>query len=110
MSRIPRVLHYTFGMAADFGGQPWSLVHHVCLKSAIARIRPEQVYFYYEYEPTGPWWALTHDLVTLVQITAPREIFGTPLAHVAHRSDVVRLCRATKIVRPSELAAEFSAS
>jgi len=34
---------------------------------------------------------LTHDLVTLVQLTAPREIFGAPLAHVAHRSDVVRL-------------------
>jgi hypothetical protein len=91
MSRIPRILHYTFGMAADFGGKPWSLVHHVCLKSAIAHIRPEQVYFYHEYEPTGPWWTLTRDLVTLVQITAPREIFGTPLAHVAHRSDVVRL-------------------
>jgi hypothetical protein len=78
-------------MAADFGGQPWSLVHYVCLKSAIAHIRPEQVYFYCEHEPTGPWWALTRDLVTLVQITAPREIFGNPLLHVAHRSDVVRL-------------------
>ena len=91
MSRIPRVLHYTFGMAADFGGKPWSLVHHVCLKSAIAHIRPERVFFYYEHEPTGPWWALSRDLVTLVQITAPREIFGNRLAHVAHRSDVVRL-------------------
>jgi hypothetical protein len=91
MSRIPRVLHYTFGMAADFGGKPWSLVHHVCLMSAIAHIRPEKVFFYYEYEPTGPWWDLSRDHVTRVQITAPREIFGNPLNHVAHRSDVVRL-------------------
>jgi SAM-dependent methyltransferase len=78
-------------MAADFGGKPWNLVHYVCLKSAIAHIRPERVFFYYEHEPTGPWWALSRDLVTLVQITAPREIFGNALAHVAHRSDVVRL-------------------
>jgi SAM-dependent methyltransferase len=91
MSRIPRVLHYTFGMAADFGGKPWSLVHYVCLKSAIAHIRPEQVFFYYEYEPAGPWWALSRELVSLVPITAPREIFGNPLRHVAHRADVVRL-------------------
>ena len=91
MTRIPKILHYTFGLASDFGGQPWSLIHHVCLKSAIERIKPEQVFFYYEFEPSGPWWTLSRSLVTPVQITAPREIFGRPLAHVAHRSDVVRL-------------------
>jgi Glycosyltransferase sugar-binding region containing DXD motif len=91
MRRIPRILHYTFGMASDFGGKPWSLVHYVCLKSAIRHIRPEQVYFYCEHEPKGPWWALSRELVTLVKIAAPREIFGRPLTHVAHRSDVVRL-------------------
>ena len=91
VSRIPRVLHYTFGMAADFGGKPWSLVHHVCLTSAITHIRPERVLFYCEYEPTGAWWELSRAMVTLVKIAAPREIFGNPLAHVAHRSDVVRL-------------------
>jgi hypothetical protein len=91
MPVIPKILHYTFGMASDFGGKPWSLVHHVSLKSAIERIKPEQVFFYFEFEPNGPWWDLTRPLVTLVKIEAPREIFGRPLKHVAHRSDVVRL-------------------
>src|ERR1700691_1241250 len=91
MSRIPKILHYVFGMARDFGGKPWSLVHHVCLKSAVERINPEEVFFYYEHEPTGPWWALGRQLLTPVKITAPREIFGRPLEHVAHRADVVRL-------------------
>ena len=55
-SRIPRVLHYVFfRMASDFGGKRWSLVHYVCLKSAITHIRPERVFFHYEYEPAGPW-------------------------------------------------------
>lgn len=93
MSRIPKVLHYIFGMASDFGGKPWSLVHHVCLKSAVERIAPEQVYFYYEFEPTGPWWELSRPLVTPVPISAPREIFGNRLDRVAHRADVVRLER-----------------
>ncbi len=91
MARIPKLLHYIFGMAPDFGGRPWSLVHHVCLKSAVERIRPDRVFFYYEYEPTGPWWPLSRPLVTPVRIKAPHEIFGRPLVHVAHRADVVRL-------------------
>ena len=91
MSRVPRILHYTFGMAKNFGGKPWSLVHYVCLKSAIERIRPERTYFYYEFEPSGPWWELSCELITPVRIEAPREIFGRPLNHVAHRSDVLRL-------------------
>jgi len=91
MSRIPKILHYVFGMARDFGRKPWSLVHHVCLKSAIERLRPDQVFFYYEFEPTGPWWELSRKLVTSVIIEAPQEIFGQRLIHVAHRADVLRL-------------------
>lgn len=91
MARIPNVLHYVFGMAADFGGKPWSLVHHVCVASAIHHIKPEAVYLYYEFEPTGPWWALTKPMVTPVQIKSPDNVFGQPLCHVAHKADVVRL-------------------
>src|SRR5262245_41900942 len=94
MNRIPKILHYIwFGMARDFGAKPWSLVHHACLKSAIERVRPDEVFFYYDFEPTGPWWELSRKLVTSVIIEPPREIFGRPLVHVAHRSDVVRLQR-----------------
>jgi hypothetical protein len=88
---IPKVLHYIFGMASRTGGKPWSLVHYVCLRSAIERIRPTDVFFYCEDEPTGPWWELTCGLVSVERIKAPREIFGNPLLHDAHRADVVRL-------------------
>lgn len=91
MNRIPKILHYTFGMASDFGGKPWSLAHHVCLKSAVERISPDRTHFYYEFEPNGPWWELSRNLVTPIKIEAPREIFGRPLNHVSHRADVVRL-------------------
>ncbi len=88
---IPRTLHYCFGLSPDFGGKPWSLVHYVCLKSAVERIKPTEVFFYCEYEPSGPWWELTRPMVTLKKIEAPREIFGNPILHPAHRADVVRL-------------------
>ena len=88
---IPRTLHYCFGMAPDFGRRPWSLTHYVCLRSAVEHIRPAEVLFHCEYEPAGPWWDLTRPLVRVEHIQAPREIFGNPLLHTAHRADVIRL-------------------
>ena len=88
---IPKVLHYCFGMTRDFGGKPWSLVHYACLRSAVERLRPEKVFLYFEYEPTGPWWNLTREMVTPVAVKAPRAIFGNPVNHPAHRADIVRL-------------------
>jgi hypothetical protein len=90
---IPNILHYCFGMAPDFGGKPWSLVHHVCVKSALERIKPSECFFYFEHEPSGPWWELSREMLTLVKIEAPRTIYGNPLVHPAHRADVVRLER-----------------
>ena len=88
---VPKILHYCFGFAAGGGGKPWSLVHYACLKSAVERIKPTRVFFYCEFEPTGPWWDLSRELVTIERIKAPREIFGNPVAHFAHRADIVRL-------------------
>lgn len=88
---IPKILHYCFGLSADYGGIPWGLSHYVCMRSAVERIKPTQVFFYCEYEPMGPWWRLSQGLVTVVRIKAPREIFGNPVHHPAHRADVVRL-------------------
>ena len=70
---------------------PGALVHYVCFKSAIERIKPTDVFFYCEDEPGGPWWELTRGIVSVERIKAPREIFGNPLLHDAHRADVVRL-------------------
>jgi Glycosyltransferase sugar-binding region containing DXD motif len=88
---IPKVLHYCFGMSSDAGGKPWSLVHYACLKSAIEHIKPKDVFFYCEHEPTGPWWELSRGNVTVERVKAPREIFGNPVVHFAHRADIVRL-------------------
>jgi hypothetical protein len=91
MPNIPKILHYCFGYDRSFGGKPWSLVHFVCVKSAVARIRPDRAFIYYEYEPGGVWWQRTLELITAVKIRAPRDVFGNPLQHPAHRADVIRL-------------------
>jgi hypothetical protein len=86
---IPKILHFCFGLS-PIGGD-WGLAHYACVKSAVARIKPEQTFLYFEYPPIGPWWDLTTKIVRCEQITAPRAIFGNPLIHFAHRADVVRL-------------------
>jgi len=61
------------------------------MRSAVERIKPEQAFLYFEYEPRGPFWELTKKLIKCIKITAPRAIFGKPLHHYAHRADVLRL-------------------
>ena len=94
---IPKILHYTFGMSADHGRKPWSLVNYVCLRSAIEQIKPTAVFFHCESEPVGPWWDISRPLVSVQRIKAPRDVFGNPLLHEAHRADVVRLQKLLEI-------------
>ena len=88
---VPKILHYCFGLSADFGRRPWSLVHYVCLKSAFERLKPAETVLHCQFEPSGPWWEITRPMVTVDKVAAPREIFGNPLLHTAHRADVLRL-------------------
>lgn len=90
-SMIPNMLHFVFGMAADFGGKPFSLVHYLSMKSAVELNKPVTAYFHYQYEPEGEWWERAKPLLILNKITAPESIMGNKLYHVAHKADVVRL-------------------
>ncbi len=89
--RIPKILHFCFGMTADFGGKPFGLAHYVSIRSAIERIKPDDVFVYFQYEPDTVWWKEIQPQVTALKIDAPISIFGNSLRHPAHRADVVRL-------------------
>jgi hypothetical protein len=88
---ISSIFHFVFGMAEDFGGKPFSLVHYLSIKSAIVINKPDKVYFHYQYEPEGEWWSKAKELLTLNKITAPKNFLGNELCHVAHQADVIRL-------------------
>ena len=88
---IPNIFHFVFGMAPDFGGKPFSLVHYLSVKSAVELNRPEAAIFHYQYEPTGEWWEKAKPLLNLNKVIAPDQIMGNPLYHVAHKADVIRL-------------------
>ncbi len=92
MPKIPKDVHYIFMYdPTNPREKQWSLVHYVCVKSAVKNIEPENVYLYCENEPTGPWWELTKPLLTIRRTSPVKEIFGNPITHPAHEADVIRL-------------------
>jgi hypothetical protein len=86
--RIPNVFHFCYGLLpqAEFG-----FLEYLAIKSAVELNRPERVFLHYQHACSGPWWERVQELVTLNLVAAPLEIFGWPLQHYAHRSDVLRL-------------------
>jgi Glycosyltransferase sugar-binding region containing DXD motif. len=88
---IPNIIHFCFGMAEDFGGKPFSIFHFIAVKSAYEINKPEEIFFYYKYEPEGEWWDAAKPYLTLVKIEPPHSFKGRPLKHFAHKSDVLRL-------------------
>jgi hypothetical protein len=88
---IPDRVHFCFGLAADFGGKPFSLVHYPAVRSAVEVNRPEAVRIHYRHEPSGEWWERALELAEPVPIDPPDEIHGVPVRHHAHLADFVRL-------------------
>jgi hypothetical protein len=88
---IPLTFHFIFGLQRDFGGKPFSFVHYMAIKSALAVHPGAKAFFYYQYEPAGVYWDVARRYVECVRIEAPKEIFGRPLLHVAHQTDLLRL-------------------
>jgi hypothetical protein len=88
---IPNQFHFIFGLKEDFGGKPFNILHYLAIKSAYDLNKPDAMYFYYTYEPSGKYWDKAKPYLTLVQVEAPTEIFGNPITHVAHKADIIRL-------------------
>lgn len=85
---IPNTLHYVH---LSEGGREWKLHHHLSVKSAAVRGNIDKIYLWGDSEPTGEWWNHTKELVELVLIESPTNIFDIPITEQAHKSDVLRL-------------------
>ena len=87
--RIPNILHFSYGMAPY--SEQFSFVQYLAIKSAIHYNNPETVYFHYHTEPYGHWWDMIKPYLSLSQVDLVREVYGNPVTHYAHMSDVVRM-------------------
>ncbi|KAJ3326524.1 hypothetical protein HDU76_012856 [Blyttiomyces sp. JEL0837] len=94
--KIPKIVHFIFGLKPDFGGHTFLFAHFMAIKMARDVIKPEVMYVHYYYEPKGYWWDRVKKglgkVVVMRKIPRiPDEIFGNKVEDYAHRADVLRL-------------------
>jgi hypothetical protein len=90
-AKVPKVIHFVFGLSADFGGRPFNIMHMLAVRSAAERFRPEQMFFHHEFEPDNAFFREVKSLLTLMPTKAPTRTSGNAPGHFAHPVDIVRL-------------------
>jgi len=88
-NKVPNIFHFSFGMSNI--PEEFTFVQYLAIKTAIHYNAPDAVYFHYHSEPHGVWWDLIKPYLTMNKVDLVHEIFGNPVVHYAHMSDVVRL-------------------
>jgi hypothetical protein len=85
------IVHFCFGMTADFGGRPFGLSHYLAVRSAWEVIRPKKMVLHCRHVPAGKWWEQAKPLLGVHVVPEIKGIYGFPASHPAHRADIVRL-------------------
>jgi hypothetical protein len=110
MTKIPNNIHIIYGLAKNFGwdeyehyvsevdkhmkrpaSDSFDIIRYLAIKSAHDVNKPDNIFFYYCYEPYGEWWDRAQKYITPVKVEPPKEIFGNPINSYAHQADVIRL-------------------
>jgi Glycosyltransferase sugar-binding region containing DXD motif len=84
-----RQIHFVFGLRDDFGHKPWSLVHHLAVRSA-AECNGVIPTVWIHNEPEGRWWSETRSIARIDEIGAVWDD-ARHSPHHAHRADFARL-------------------
>ncbi|XP_064647975.1 uncharacterized protein LOC135500430 isoform X2 [Lineus longissimus] len=90
---VPKIVHYCW-----YGGRRrpnFRFYHLISVLSAYKNIKPEVIYFWYDYIPLGPLWKDIQARVPIIKLKhrpAPSHIYHRPLGiYDQHQSDIVRL-------------------
>ncbi|KAJ1549693.1 hypothetical protein HK096_011034 [Nowakowskiella sp. JEL0078] len=93
--RIPKIIHYVFGLKENFDKYDFGLVQYVAIKSAHEMIKPKKIILHFRYLPpdSNIWWQHAKQYVTEFHYLESdvTEVFGNPVRRVAHMADVVRM-------------------
>ena len=86
---IPNIIHFIYGFIEQ--KCEFELYKYIAIISAYHVNKPDKIYFYYKYEPYGPYWEKIKPYLTMVQIEPPDQVFGKPVRRFEHKADIVRL-------------------
>eukprot|EP00947_MAST-08B_sp_MAST-8B-sp1_P000871 g871.t1 len=90
---IPNVVHLIYGFNLNDKDDRSKLhfYHFLNVLSIQVFMRPDRIYLHHHRLPTGFWFELMRPLLTLIKARQVDQIFGRPIEHYAHQSDIVRL-------------------
>jgi SAM-dependent methyltransferase len=88
---IPKKLHFIFGLSRDFGGKPFQFFHWAAIRSAQVNNPDYETHFWFSHKPDNYFFEDLESSLVLHKIEAPNEVFGRPIPHVAHKTDLLRL-------------------
>jgi hypothetical protein len=69
----------------------WDLMRYLAIKSFHQHNPDYEINFYTNKAPYGDYWDRVSHLINLKMTEPPTEVFGNPLVHPAHVSDVFRI-------------------
>ncbi|MBK5275574.1 MAG: hypothetical protein JJE30_11050 [Desulfuromonadales bacterium] len=85
---IPKKFHFIFGLEPQ--DLPFHITHYLCLLSCIKVNQPDEVHFYCQHEPFGPYWEIIKHNLILHYVSTIQRLNGYDLNY-AHQSDFLRL-------------------
>jgi hypothetical protein len=85
MRVIPNLATFVY-----IGDMPFSYVHALAVRSAAVVNRFDRMRLICDRIPTGKWWDECRDLLEVQITTPPDNVFGVPLRHPSHVTDVIR--------------------
>ena len=89
INNIPNIIHFCFGLQPQT--EPFFFTYYIAILSAKLVNKPDKMYFYYHYEPYGPWWERIKPHIILEKIDIPTHIGEKPILKTANKADIVRM-------------------
>ena len=94
---MPRLVHFIFGLAADFDGKEYGVVQYLAVLAVRTYLPADtRILLHYGHDPEAApggnaWWRRTLPLVETRRVRVAHQYAGRPLTSGAQRSDVLRL-------------------
>lgn len=89
---IPNIVHFIFGLEANFGHIKFGLINYLAILGAAMFIHPEEIIWHHRYLPEGIWWECARPHLTFNKVEDVTHVHGKPKAmRVAHKADILRM-------------------
>lgn len=88
---IPNIVHYIFGLKEQ--NEDFLFVYYIAVYSCYLINNPENIFFYYHYEPYGKWWNELKKIpsITFKKVNIPNKFKNFDIIHTAHKADILRM-------------------